>query len=710
MQVFLYEWKNASNCYVPLDDANCLDAGGLPLDEMIRRAVVIWKLDKYTKILNGQTDPENISPKLLTERIDRVRFLFSEINERTHSEPAVQKNGESEKIPENRVAALNSEKTDTTAQMVDQVIRYVAYRIKKNTLDQTVGPGTVSPKSAQVLSLQELTQLFIDASAAEEKRRQFDDLNAGMEQLERVTAKMEDELKTELHTVTIQMNEKRPWALKVNEYEKELELHHRELVRMQKTQEKQKHILEQGLQDKIRLEFLERWIAEHKIYVEEKLEEIERVQRSVCPGCEQTLGEDQRAQMKKSIQNQIDAFNEKIFQYQIEIDEIRHAMDKLRGTYAELDKEMKQQPVVWHQYYVTEHRLQIARQHEKEYQALKEQSERLKMSLQNRSFARREQQAIDDLRKQIQTNGYQPSQLTAVYQKIRNAIEQPAAGGFFQDGQSNISEIEKERINVLEKKEAIKNQLSCMRDYFPADLTPEELFQSSSLDELIRTAARIINSVQSDPAGLNRSQNITQQAQGVNRRQQSQQPSFAIVGKMVVDALDKFMKELEAIRSSATGQEPERLLKATAVFRCSVSRDLMTWIAGDSYGTWVCEELYNGGISLGVKRGSGIIAAENLPEPVRACAGFCMSVAGSIAGDNESCDTGAVLFAEVSFLLHESDFINKIRVLMNELMFWMSRIIIITPYTPDPAGDGVEYQFHYGSGGIRIMSPNFPKA
>lgn len=298
-------------------------------------------------------------------------------------------------------------RTENEIQMIEHFIPTITFR-------ETTELHEVAQNS-NLLFLTELLHL-------DHLRRQDEEIRTALLQIEKMMEMSEKAIQQELNLLELKLEERREWASRVHELEKELELHHRETARLQKTQEKHKLVLEEGLQDKLKLENIEKQIEENKIQLAKEQSVVEKLRGSICPYCETKLTQETQEALLATHRERMDEMNARIFQLQVEAEELKNKIKKLRTQYAVLEKELHRQPRVWHQYYVTEQHLQMARKQEKEYHTLKEEADRLKYMLQNRSFARKEEQSIRDLKKKLDALNYRPARWIQMMEQLRESL------------------------------------------------------------------------------------------------------------------------------------------------------------------------------------------------------------------------------------------------------------------------------------------------
>lgn len=199
------------------------------------------------------------------------------------------------------------------------------------------------------------------------RRKVHLELIQGIAELEKVIYRLESDLRVEINVLTAQMNEERLKASEKPDYEKERENYVREYNRFKKLQEQFQQIRDEGVQLKTELELLK----------------------------------------QQSNADTIQSITAK-----------ENALDNLRTQYSELDKELKQFPNVQRQLITIDFLLAESRSAEKNSLELRERLDRLYAKLNNQSFAKREWQAIGDIKQKLDDNGYNETDHELLRSKI----------------------------------------------------------------------------------------------------------------------------------------------------------------------------------------------------------------------------------------------------------------------------------------------------
>lgn len=204
------------------------------------------------------------------------------------------------------------------------------------------------------------------------RRKVNAELIQGIAELEKVIYRLESDLRVEINVLTAQMNEERLKASEKPDYEKERENYVREYNRFKKLQEQFLQIRDEGVQAKAELEMLRR------------------------------QSDSETAQF---------------------IAEKETALAELRTKYSELDKELKLFPNIQRQLVTIDFLLAESRSAEKNSLELRERLDKLYAKLNNQSFAKREWQAIGDLKQKLDDNGYHETE----HELLRSKIAEHAA-------------------------------------------------------------------------------------------------------------------------------------------------------------------------------------------------------------------------------------------------------------------------------------------
>lgn len=199
------------------------------------------------------------------------------------------------------------------------------------------------------------------------RRKIHAELVQGIAELEKVIYRLESDLRVEINVLTAQMNEERLKASEKPDYEKERENYVREYNRFKKLQDQFHQIRDEGVQLKTELEILK----------------------------QQTHAE------------AVSSIAEK-----------ENALADLRVKYSELDKELKQFPNIQRQLITIDFLLAESRSAEKNSLELRERLDKLYAKLNNQSFAKREWQAIGDIKQKLDENGYNETEHELLRSKI----------------------------------------------------------------------------------------------------------------------------------------------------------------------------------------------------------------------------------------------------------------------------------------------------
>ncbi len=733
----LYEWKTSAGCYVPADDLSGDMAIPCLRTKKPLESVRIWDL----AVVGCESENITLQPDISYSEIGKMKERIPALKsgfEKTGALPEVTQDSsprvsslEKEAgyyrhmILHNNLTGMVSEAPvhdlirsesvpETPADLFQPAVRYADLFLKREHLDLLVVSLKERYHTDASEGWDELMRLMDELNREEEKRQQHEDLMAGISQIERKISKTEDELKLELHSLAAQMNEKRPWVIRIHDYEKELELHHRELVRLQKIQDRQKHVLEQGLLDKTRLEFLERWIEEHKAYVDREHAALESIHHSVCPDCQRELESGKASELKKTIQERMESINGRIFQYQIEMDEIRHTMEKLRGAYAEFEKEMKQQPVVWHQYYTTEIRLQTAKQSEKEYQALREQSEKIRQSLTTKAFARHEQSAVEDMQKQILKTAYQPSRHRELRQRIRGLLTRSADSVLAQGLVRERRRLEEQRMRMYQGMLAEKSLIRALakKKSESEKSAVEMFFESQNPEQLLRSFNGLFRS---SPPGIPPEMiqsHIQKLSAELELLREKEAWKIRLIG-----IRDRIIEELDAITEK---EPPDGKDGADTDPQCAEKRyrQCLFSFAGMFY--CFMKNIPDSSVHLKLS-GNGMVETEwvssgrimktdSLPEQDRCLLEISFRFAELMirfCGDRGVPES---LWIHLPFLLHDNIFISNILAVVNHIMFWIKNTVLISHH---PVLRNSEWSFCrlvYDPDGITVSSRTDPQA
>lgn len=210
------------------------------------------------------------------------------------------------------------------------------------------------------------------------KKLRHEELLEGLRQLEWSVLKLEAEERGNLHSLNLQWHEKRLKAAALIDHERELKEFTRQYHKLKNLQNQLMQITEKGLYEKAGVE---------RIEYEIKMLEL-------------------NADRKRELQLQAE---KKVAE-----------MQALRHEYVLLEEQIQKLEPVLKQITVLEVSISEAKKAEHESQSLQEEIEKIKNQLAKHVFAKRELLAIDDLKRQIKSNGYDAS----VHREIRHFIDQ----------------------------------------------------------------------------------------------------------------------------------------------------------------------------------------------------------------------------------------------------------------------------------------------
>jgi len=208
-----------------------------------------------------------------------------------------------------------------------------------------------------------------------EKKKKHEELNSGLVLLQEAVSKLENEFQVQLEVMTRRWDEERLKSANKQELDTERQNALRELNKFTKLREQQFELRDRGVETKCKCEFLETQIEKKK---------TPELESELITG--------------------------------------RARLTELRTEYLRLENEIKQIPNVERQLATLNLLLGEAKSAEKNSLVLKEQIDKLKMKLSAKLFARRELQAIEELKRQIQLNGYDEGRMTELTENIRANI------------------------------------------------------------------------------------------------------------------------------------------------------------------------------------------------------------------------------------------------------------------------------------------------
>lgn len=209
------------------------------------------------------------------------------------------------------------------------------------------------------------------------KRKLNEELQEGIRQLEWVVLKLEAEEKGTLTSLNMQWHEKRLKAAGLTDHERELKELTRQYHKLKNLEKQLTQITEKGLYEKA--------VAERIEY------EITSLVHDP----------DQINELKDVLENK------------------KTEIQLLRNEYLLLEEQIKKLESVPRQIALVELLIADAKRAEHESQTLQEEIEKIKNQLSKQLFAKRELLAIDDMKRQINTNSYDVS----YHKEVKNSID-----------------------------------------------------------------------------------------------------------------------------------------------------------------------------------------------------------------------------------------------------------------------------------------------
>lgn len=209
------------------------------------------------------------------------------------------------------------------------------------------------------------------------KKLHHEELQEGLRQLEWSVLKLEAEEKGNLHSLNLQWHEKRLKAAALTDHEKELKEFTRQYHKLKNLENQLMQITEKGLYEKALVERLEF--------------EIKTL----------SLDPDRVGELQRMVENK------------------KTEMQALRSEYILIEEQIQKLEPVLKQISLLELLIAEAKKAEHESQNLQEEIEKIKNQLAKHIFAKRELLAIEDLKRQIKSNGYDAS----IHRDIRQSID-----------------------------------------------------------------------------------------------------------------------------------------------------------------------------------------------------------------------------------------------------------------------------------------------
>jgi hypothetical protein len=213
------------------------------------------------------------------------------------------------------------------------------------------------------------------------KKTRYEELLEGLRQLEWSVLKLEAEEKGNLHALNLQWHEKRLKAAALSDHERELKEFTRHYHKLKNLQNQLMQITEKGLYEKATVERIDY--------------EIKNI--SLAP--------------------------DRVMELQQLADSKSAEMQRLRSEYILIEEQIKKMEPVLKQITLSELMISEAKKAEHESQSLQEEIEKIKNLLAKQTYAKRELLAMDDLKKQIKANGYDPSAHREIRQSIDHYLE-----------------------------------------------------------------------------------------------------------------------------------------------------------------------------------------------------------------------------------------------------------------------------------------------
>jgi rubrerythrin len=246
-----------------------------------------------------------------------------------------------------------------------------------------------------------LQECRMERSRLEADRKEFDELSAGIEELQNIIAKLEAESRMHLAVLDARVSELRLMASDAVRLEKERRQALRDVNKIVKNREHFLEVRDRGIFVKFQLERLETKLNQLRLEIGMEKSRIDKMAKAGvwrCSECGAELSDDQSHQVRSDAESILDHKRRHVEQVEKEIADREMERTALREEYVKLDRQQQLLPaaaqrlaqldVQWHQAKAASARLHAA----------EDEAARLKYKLDNHLIARSERQAVDEMK------------------------------------------------------------------------------------------------------------------------------------------------------------------------------------------------------------------------------------------------------------------------------------------------------------------------
>lgn len=241
----------------------------------------------------------------------------------------------------------------------------------------------------------------MERSRLEADRKEFDELSAGIEELQNIIAKLESESRMHLAVLDARVSELRLMASDAARLEKERRQALRDVNKIVKNREHFLEVRDRGIFVKFQLERLETKRNQLRLEVGMEKNRIDKIVQTGfqrCSECGAELSDDQSHQIRSDAESILDHKRRHVEQVEKEIAEREAERAALREEYVKLDRQQQLLPAAAQRLAQLDVQWRQAKEATVRLRATEDEAARLKYKLDHHLIARPERQAVDEMK------------------------------------------------------------------------------------------------------------------------------------------------------------------------------------------------------------------------------------------------------------------------------------------------------------------------